>query len=451
MTGLALAAPQVDRLSLMLAALALGAAAVLIMRKWPRLGVLAWFGVVAFVPDWLGLKAGPYLTPTTLMAMAVLASLIPLTVPRLGTADLLVGAFFAACLLPLGLGLGSLRVSVLFTLATVWILAFTLGRLVPLKVDLEWIGKVFAIVMGVVALLALAEFLLTWNPFVGIPALGGGDRSFSVWSRLQARGGVLRAEGAFGHSIALGASLALAIPFAIGSRIATKWRVVLALLLVGGIAVTFSRAAMLAGAAALLLSVYGLRHAISRRVRLAVLIGGLFTVAALQPLVAGVFTDASSEAANSSSYREALLSLLGSLALVGESDAARITASGESLYGQFNSVDSALLLVGLNFGVVALALGVAAYLAAVVLVLRRRGGPAMIAVVAQGPALLTVALITQYAPLFWFVTGLAVYAVSRQPAHDGEQRAAPAEHSEAAGPSLAAAATARPMAAITGG
>lgn len=451
MTTLALSAPQVDELALMVAALAFGAAAVLLMRAYPRLGVLAWFGVVAFVPDWLGLKAGPYLTPTTLVAMAVLASLIPLTVPRLGAADLLVASFFAACLLPLGLGPGSLRVSVLFTLGTIWILAFTLGRLLPLRVDVDWITKVFAIVMGVVAALAIVEFLLSWNPFVTIPPIGGGNGSFNAWSRLQERGGVLRSEGAFGHSIALGAALALAIPFAMGARLATKWRVLLVLLLVGGIAVTFSRAAMLAGAAALLLSIYGLREGISRRVRVGVLVGGLFLVAALQPLVAGVFTDAGSEAVNSSAYREALLSLVNTLSLLGQSEAAQVTAAGDSLFGQFDSVDSAYLLVGLNFGVVAMVVGGLVYLAALVHVLRRRGGPAVIAIVAQGPALLTVALITQYAALFWFTAGLAVYAVSQSPIRADRPTAAPVEQRGVAAPSLAAAATARPIAAGTGG
>ncbi len=443
MNGLAIAAPQIDRLSLMLAAAAMAVAAVLIMRKWPRVGVVAWFGVVAFVPDWLGVKAGPYLTPTTLVAMAVLASLIPLTIPRLGTADLLAAAFFAACLLPLGLG--SLRTPVFFTLVTIWILAFTVGRLIPLRVDLGWITKAFAITMGAVAVAALAEFALSWNPFVEIPPLGGGDRSFSVWSRLQERGGVLRAEGAFGHSIALGASLAMAIPFAIGSRLATKWRLVLVLVLIAGIAVTFSRAAMVAGALALLLSIYALRASISRRVRIGVLIGGIFAVAALQPLVARVFVDAGDEAANSGAYREALLSLLGSLSLVGQSDATSITASGSSLYGQFDSIDSAFLLVGLNHGVVALVLGIVAYLAAGLAVLRRRGGPATIAVVSQGPALLTVALITQYAALFWFVAGLAGYALTRP------QEAEPAEVPSRARPSVAETATVRPIMAGTGG
>jgi hypothetical protein len=345
----------------------------------------------------------------------------------------------------LPLGLGSLRIPVLFTLVTIWILAFTVGRLIPLRVDLDWITKAFAITMGAVAVLALAEFALSWNPFVELPPLGGGDRSFSVWSRLQERGGVLRAEGAFGHSIALGASLAMAIPFAIGSRLATKWRLALVLVLIAGIAVTFSRAAMVAGALALLLSIYALRESISRRVRIGILIGGLFAVAALQPLVAGVFIDAGSEAAKSGAYREALFSLLGSLALVGQSDATSITASGSSLYGQFDSVDSAFLLVGLNHGVVALVLGVLAYLAATVAVLRRRGGPATIAVVAQGPALLTVALITQYAALFWFVAGLAGYALARP------REAAPEEVTKTARPSSAEATTARPIMAGTGG
>lgn len=408
MTLLGMAASQIDRLSVLFAVLAFGAAAVVAMRWWPRLGVIAWFGVIAFVPDWMGVKAGPYFTPATLTALAVLAAMIPLTVPRLGAADALMAAFFAAALLPLSIG--GLRVSVLFTLTTIWILAFTLGRIMPMRVDLQWIGAAFAIVMGVVALGAVAEFLLTSNPFVTLTA---SNNAYFAWSPLQERGGVLRAEGAFGHSIALGASLALAIPFAVGARFRTHWRVLLVLAMVAGIAVTFSRAAMLSGAAALLLSLYGLRTGISPRVKVGVLAGGLVAVAALQPFVATVFTDAGAEAAKSGAYRESLLSLVGGISLLGQSAATRISASGESFHGEFNSVDSAFLLLGLNYGALALALGLVAYVAAGIMVLRRRGGPAVIAVVAQGPALLTVALITQYAALFWFTAGLAVYSLLR--------------------------------------
>jgi hypothetical protein len=52
-------------------------------------------------------------------------------------------------------------------------------------------------------------------------------------------------------------------------------------------------------------------------------------------------------------------------------------------------------------------------------VTRRASAPA-IALVAQIPALATVALITQYSTMVWFVAGLAVHAATGRPV-PGEQ------------------------------
>ena len=135
-------------------------------------------------------------------------------------------------------------------------------------------------------------------------------------------------------------------------------------------------------------------------------------VAALLPFVSQVFADAGTEAANSSDYRGQLLGLVGAMTWIGTSNASVVTAGGDSLYAGFNSVDSAVLLLGLTYGIVALICALVLFGAGVLAMLRRRGGPAVIAVVAQVPVLLTVALITQYAALFWFVVGLAVHAVT---------------------------------------
>lgn len=57
-----------------------------------------------------------------------------------------------------------------------------------------------------------------------------------------------------------------------------------------------------------------------------------------------------------------------------------------------------------------MAIALALLLVGIYLVFTRQAAPATIAVVAQIPNLLTVALITQYQIFFWFMVGLAVYS-----------------------------------------
>ena len=96
------------------------------------------------------------------------------------------------------------------------------------------------------------------------------------------------------------------------------------------------------------------------------------------------------------------------MSLIGEAADSRRTAAGETRFGAFHSIDSALIYFGLTNGLIPLALVVTVLLAALLLALRGRATPATLAIVAQLPAVATVALITQYAMFFWVVCGLAV-------------------------------------------
>jgi hypothetical protein len=318
-------------------------------------------------------------------------------------------SLFALCLFPVTLG--QLPMPAVFAAVAIWATAFLVGRMLPEKVDLEWVHSAIAIVMGIAAMAAVMEFITSINIFPLV--FHANNAAFDFWSAPQPRGGVLRAEGAFGHSIALGASLALAIPFAVGSRLRTSVRVLLVLSLLAGITVTFSRSAMMAGALALILSIIFLRNGLSLRARAAILVTAGICAIALLPLVLAVFQDASDEAAKSSAARGHMLQLLGQIGITGSSSSRSVGAGGEAMYGQFASIDNAVLLLALTYGAITLIPVLILFGCAVVRMLQRRSEPAVIAIVAQAPALLTVALITQYASMFWFVAGLAVFAVSR--------------------------------------
>ncbi|MCR2317514.1 hypothetical protein NSR99_23260, partial [Salmonella enterica] len=91
------------------------------------------------------------------------------------------------------------------------------GRVVLARVTTDWITSTIAVVAIVAAAFAVVEFLTSFNPFV---LISGSGVVYETWSPLQERGGVLRAEGAWGHSIALGAALAMSSAFVV----ATRWR-----------------------------------------------------------------------------------------------------------------------------------------------------------------------------------------------------------------------------------
>jgi hypothetical protein len=151
---------------------------------------------------------------------------------------------------------------------------------------------------------------------------------------------------------------------------------------------------------------------------------------AAAPFVSRVFLAAGDEATNSAAYRGDLVSLVGDIDVLGFSSAFSRSANGEVSFQAFNSIDSALILHGLIYGWASLAVALVLLAGAVVAVILRRAAAPTIAVAAQIPALLVVALITQYATMFWFVAGFAVYAqaaraATRPATGQGHGRASP--------------------------
>lgn len=383
-----------------LLALGAGGIALLVFRASPKAAFITWMLVLCFVPVWVGATVGFFWAAITLVTvLAILTNVRDIT---LTVVDALVAVLVLLVVALFALQLASLSATVIAVLE--WVVPYVWGRLVLARLSTDFVTRVIAAVATVVAVVALVEFATGVNVFVRIPGPG----PYAEWSTLQPRASFLRAEGAFGHSIALGASLAMAAPFIIAAR----WRppaTVLALALaVGAIVVTFSRIGIVTVGIGIALSLLLLPD-VARGVRWAIGIGGAVAVAVIVPFIGGVFSDAGDEAGGSADYRTGLFTLVSEVQLLGSAGDWSSRAVDGTYLGTFaRSVDNTLLLIGLRFGWVPMLL-VLAILGGVALgALRRRSDPATIAVLSQIPALFAVALITQFGMLLWFLVGLSV-------------------------------------------
>lgn len=413
---------QADQLALMLLGLALAVAALVAFRLSTKLAFVCWVLTIAFVPVYFGIPFIVVWVPATLAGGLVLLSSYPWGEQHIGVLDGLVAAFFATCLVPVLVPGAWTRTSV-FVALTQWALAFTLGRVLPARLDVRWMYGAVAVVMAAAGALALVEFLTHWNPFVSMYVPWN---SSPVWRGLQVRGGIVRAEGAFGHSIALGCSLALAVPLTFGARFSRAARNSILLLLLLGSVVTFSRVGMIGAVVGLVLSIVA-GAGIPLRTRVSALIATAVAAIVVLPMVLDTFAAASEESTVSASYRLDLLTLVPKMQFFGFSDAARFNAEGELTFAGFQSIDSALILLGLTYGWFALILALVLLCMAIGALVMRRAEPPTIAIVASIPALMTVALITQYAMMFWFVAGLAVAAQSQLTRASGAPADRPAD------------------------
>lgn len=400
---------SVDLVIVLLLLIAAGAvlASWYLARSWPRVVVAAWAAACFLVPIWVGAQAGLYfsvLTAVTLVALAAW-SVTSLTVT---TVDVIVLGFAMLVLAAFLFG-GSTWGHVLIVFLG-WFVPYAWGRAVMDRVDPGWLYSCIALAATVAGLVGIIEFLTGFNPFVQIAMP---NAAWRTWHELQPRAEFLRVEGAFGHSIAYGSALAIGSVFVIVSRWAIWQRVACLAIIVVAVVLSFSRIALLGLALALLLSLLLLGRWTTTSMRIAVGLVIVGAAAVTAPMLVEVFTAAGDEAGHSAEYRSDLVRLVGEMRLLGIASTWTVLPSGETYYGSFQSIDSELMLTGLRFGVLPLLALVGGILLLVVTVLRGRGTPAAIALVAQLPALATVALITQYGYLVWFIAGLAVSSAAR--------------------------------------
>ncbi|PFG15653.1 hypothetical protein ATK74_0173 [Propionicimonas paludicola] len=388
---------------LLVAGLAAAGLGWLLMRRSPSIGFAGMCVVIAFVPVWWAISFGTDWRPPLVFGVVLLASFLGRLPRRYGLADLGVAIFFAAGLLPVLVGGASL--STVFILLTEWVLGFLIGRFVFGIVGPERIYATIVVVFAVAAGFGIFEFVADFHLW---KILGPHNRLYNLWAQIQYRAGLPRSEGAFGHSIAFGCAMAMAVPMVYATRFKPWLKVVLTGILGVAVLVSFSRAAMLAAAIGLLVIAIRGAAGVDRASRgaawLSLGLGGL----GLVPIVFQVIEQAGSEASGSATYRGQLYDLVAVMKIVGRTAAAQTSLTGERSVDGFRSIDSQIVLTGLSYGWLMMLIGLVLLGIAVVLVLIGRSSPAMVAVVAQLPALASVALITQYGTLFWIVVGLAV-------------------------------------------
>ena len=256
---------------------------------------------------------------------------------RLGKADMAMLLMLVLCLATVVLG-GASRPALLDVVLQ-WLPPMAMGRLLAQRLGLNWLMKAIGVVFAIAAALAVLEFATGINIFV---LLSRGNSLYGTWGGLQARGGIVRAEGAFGHSIALGASLAAAMPLVLATDMAARAKSVIVLLLMAGTIVSFSRAGMICAVVGLVLTIVFQRTGLSARLRVVFTVVLCVVAFLALPYVSAVFEAAGQEAAGSAAYRGNLLSLIPDMAPLGISPAAYRAPDGTLYMSNFRSIDSTL-------------------------------------------------------------------------------------------------------------
>jgi len=363
---------------------------VLVIRRYPVVATVGFLAVVMFVPAWLTISYGVEWAPTMIVGLAIVIGMFGTSTVRPVAFDIVLLGFGAVGVIAELLGI--ITSNSLYWLLLWWALPYLVGRTLGSVGQAQAVYDTVAVLIAVVAVLAVIESMTNYNIFDAL--LGHG----STWAQLQYRGGRVRAEGAFGHSIALGAVLGMSVPMVWSSR----WRPwarlsVIALVSVAAL-LTFSRIGMLTTMLALAASFLLLRQEMSARVRWAILGAGAVVAAVLVPTVMNVFDDAGTEATQSADYRTFLLTLLPKLSLFGQATSPAVDLS---------SIDSEPLLFGVRYGLVPLVLILVCALVGVVVAIRRPN-PGLVSIAAMLPGLTSVAFLLQFTAFFWFAAGIGV-------------------------------------------
>jgi hypothetical protein len=384
-------------------AVAAAAAALVVAALWrrPRLALLTWLLSVAMVPHWIGFSAIFFVPVQSAIALLAIIAIGVSMGFKFSAFDVYFAAIIGIAVVVVLLGGGSQQFWV--DLILQWVIPYVMARVVAPAAGIEFAVKAVAIVFAIVGGLAIIEFLLSWHPYVGWTA---NSQQYRNWGSIQIRGGLDRSEWAFGHSIALGGSLALSIPFVVASTFARSLKVLMLIVIFAGTALTLSRGAVIAALFTLLLCslIYG-RYSLRAALVVATCVALVVFPDRLREFAYG----GTSETQLSAGHRGDLYStLLPILSPFGRSDDLALT--------RYVSVDSAFLYIGIYFGwaIVVMLLIPLAFVA-----IRLISGKASVieaGLLGHLPLLLTVALITQYQSFLFFVAGFAVQmAVTGKP------------------------------------
>ncbi len=427
----------------------IAALAGMMLRSRPA-GVLAVYIVlIAFVPYWVGLQIGPQFMPLS-FGVALWAAVVAFDARgRVTGVDWLLLAFAAS--LVAGTLIGVIEISHSLAVIGGWLAPYIAGRHLSARVERATVNSAITWMAVLLAAVAVVEFAADWHPFVNLTWQGG---PADIWRGIQYRSAFPRSEGAMGHSIALGGAIAIGVPFVLLAPWKLRWRVLAFALLGLGVAVTFSRNALIAVfAAAALTALFGHRRRLSRAARQWI-VAALAAVAIVGvPVYLRVIDGGTGVLAASTGYRANYVSLISSVEWFGLATSYVEYSSGRfgwasELYagGVVVTLDNTILLTALQFGWIPMGLlvGVLGWLG-VKLVTGKVGDPALISACGQFFTIATVAMITQYPYLLWFVIGIAVTRVYKF-AEGEEDASAPAADVDAGVGRRAHSPVARPMA-----
>ncbi|MDV7102422.1 hypothetical protein R4227_20465 [Gordonia amicalis] len=378
-----------------------GVLAALFVSSRPKVALSLWLAVFAFIPFWQGITSPAYLPPSSLAGLIVIAACFRGSKWKPNGYDYL--AIFIAVLAAMTALGGVGRPGDVTNVVTQWFVSFVVGRLLAKRCGLKFTYSAIAIVLSVGAVGAAIEYFTGFNPYY----LWDADNSqYAAWGHSQERGGVVRSEWAFGHSIALGCTMAMTVPIAWYSEISVRLKLLCITLLSVGAIVSFSRSAMVTLVIAVAICIIlgkgvgsGPRVALS----LVAIVGAWF----FAPRVSEFFRQGAESNAVSAGYRQELNSLIEYMNPIGLADGYREPAPGVYSFHGYESIDSTYIFVGVSFGWIASLVLLAGSALLWIRVLSRRGSPADVAVAVVLPALFTVALITQFGSYIWFVIGVA--------------------------------------------
>ena len=370
----------------------------LVFSAQPRLAFVAWLLALSMLPAWATIHIFVNVPIHCVIAMVAVAAVVFRIGPKFTKFDayfaLLSGTAVAAALFG-GAGMGS-AVQIIFA----WVIPFLAARVLVSAIGVPFAVDAIALILGLVAALAILEFIFDWHPFVDWNF--GSQSIFQTWHTIQYRGGRPRSEWTFGHAIALGGSLALSIPFIVQSSYRASLRILLMLCVGAGIFATASRGPFIAAAVtAGICVVYTIQRRVVRTVAaMTILTGVIFLSSYLYDLLITLSVSGDQSDRLSVAYRPKIYSLY---------------TSAIEWFGNYStvdignkSIDSAYLVIGLQFGWIVLVLATLPLGVSAVRVLIGSASSAEIALVGQIPLLAVVAMVNQYESLMFIIAGLAV-------------------------------------------
>jgi hypothetical protein len=391
-----------------IAALALCAAAAVcfVSRRFPTIAAACWLLLLVLIPPWVSASVlGLRVAPAAALSILILIGRLGLPLPKFNKYDFIAialgGALFAALI-----G-GSPRYLTVQGVGE-WLLCYAAAR--SLFSDPRARETAPLVIVGTTLAVLSVIQATTLLDASSIFSASFGTETGSEWRALQYRAGTVRSEVTLGHSIALAGVLSLCLPYVLKVKHVIV-RLALGLLVLVGIVATQSRAGLVVVGLICVLFVITTRKT-SPTAKVLLLIppvGVLFFAlpGLIQNFVLGG-GDSSSEVTQGTEYRFNLLNAFGQVNLFGLGDDASLALDGVSYtWGSFRSIDNAFLYLGLYLGAVAAVLFLLPTILAAFDGWKYGWTVAQVAVVAQIPLLLTVAPITQYQSVYWFVIGIA--------------------------------------------